>query len=255
MSAFYYFISLLIENVFFPPLEWQRLEIVLNLEKNHLHSKWFMINQLKLSFVNWATTNNLSPSLQRCYTFCLKSEETRSRGILSWLFSNPLQFLCTDLDHCVAGRYQTQLCTENLWPRNYRYSSLLKIAFLPLRAEFWHSSVCVLVNYFLMELKGSKLFITSYLLSTFAKSFFDKYWELEGQEFLSEWDKINFSSTHRKNIFLVEKIFSSEDIFWSVFVIFLQQDVGYLNSFLGTIAVSEEDANNPLKGPDFSPLS
>ena len=77
MSAFYYFISLLIENVFFPPLEWQRLEIVLNLEKNHLHSKWFMINQLKLSFVNWATTNNLSPSLQRCYTFCLKTEETQ----------------------------------------------------------------------------------------------------------------------------------------------------------------------------------
>ena len=109
---------------------------------------------------------------------------------------------------------------------------MLKIAFSPLRAEFWHSSVCVLVNYFLMELKGSKLFITSYLLSTFAKSFFDKYWELEGQEFLSEWDKINFSSTHRKNIFLVEKIFSSEDIFWSVFVIFLQQDVDYLNSFL-----------------------
>ena len=58
-----------------------------------------------------------------------------------------------------------------------------------------------------------------------------------------------------KNIFLVEKIFSCEDIFWSVFVIFLQQDVGYLNSFLGTIAVSEEDANNSLKGPDFSPLS
>ena len=109
------------------------------------------------------------------------------------------------LDHCVAGRYQTQLCTENLWPRNYKYFTLLKIAFSPLRAEFWHSSVCVLVNYFLMELKGSKLFITSYLLSTFAKSFFDKYWELEGQEFLSEWDKINFSSTHRKNIFLVEK--------------------------------------------------
>ena len=27
VSAFYYFISLLIENVFFPPLEWQRLEI------------------------------------------------------------------------------------------------------------------------------------------------------------------------------------------------------------------------------------
>ena len=34
VSAFYYFISLLIENVFFPPLEWQRLEIVLNREKN-----------------------------------------------------------------------------------------------------------------------------------------------------------------------------------------------------------------------------
>ena len=49
----------------------------------------------------------------------------RSRGILSWLFSNPLQFLCSDLDHCVAGRYQTQLCTENLWPRNYRYSTLI----------------------------------------------------------------------------------------------------------------------------------
>ena len=121
--------------------------------KNPLHSKWFMINQLQISFCE---------------------------------MTNPLQFLCTDLDHCVAGRYQTQLCTENLWPRNYRYSTLLKIAFSPLIAEFWHFSVCVLVNYFLMELKGSKLFITSYLLSTFAKSFFDKYWELEGQGFLSE---------------------------------------------------------------------
>ena len=56
---------------------------------------------------------------------------------------------------------------------------------------------------FLVELKGSKLFITSYLLSTFAKSFFDKYRELERQWFLSEWNKINFSSTHnRQNIFL-----------------------------------------------------
>ena len=39
VSAFYYFISLLIENVFFPPLEWQRLEIVLNLEKKSLALK------------------------------------------------------------------------------------------------------------------------------------------------------------------------------------------------------------------------
>ena len=52
-----------------------------------------------------------------------------------------------------------------------------------------------------------------------------------------------------------DKIFSSGDVFLSVFVIFYQQDVGYLNSCLGTIAVSEEDANNSLKGPDFSPLS
>ena len=29
--------------------------------KKHSHSKWFMINQLEMSFVNWVTTNNLSP--------------------------------------------------------------------------------------------------------------------------------------------------------------------------------------------------
>ena len=95
-----------------------------------------------------------------------------------------------------------------------------------------------------MELKGSKLFITLYLLSTFAKSFFDKYWELEGQIFLSEWDKIKFSSTHnrKKNIFLWGH-------FWSDFVTFLQQDVGNLIGFLGTIAVSEEEANNCFEKP------
>ena len=61
--------------------------------KNPLHSKWFMINQLKISFCE---------------------------------MTNPLQFLCTDLDHCVAGRYQTQLCTENLWPRNHRYCYIVE---------------------------------------------------------------------------------------------------------------------------------
>ena len=33
LTAFYYSISLLIENALFPPLEWQELEIVLNREK------------------------------------------------------------------------------------------------------------------------------------------------------------------------------------------------------------------------------
>ena len=32
VSAFYYFISLLIEDALIPPLKWQRLEIVLNRE-------------------------------------------------------------------------------------------------------------------------------------------------------------------------------------------------------------------------------
>ena len=54
---------------------------------------------------------------------------------------------------------------------------------------------------------------------------------------------------------MIDKIFSSGDNFWSVFVTFMQQDVGYLNGFLGTISISEEDANNTLKNPDLSPLS
>ena len=46
-------------------------------------------------------------------------------------------------------------------------ATLLKIAFLLLRAPYWLFCFCVLVNYFVMELKGSKLFITSYLSCTF----------------------------------------------------------------------------------------
>ena len=50
VSAFYYFISLLIENVFFPPLEWQRLEIVLNLEKKSLALKMIYDQPTQIEF-------------------------------------------------------------------------------------------------------------------------------------------------------------------------------------------------------------
>ena len=50
LSAFYYFISLLIENVFFPPLEWQRLEIVLNLEKKSLALKMIYDQPTQIEF-------------------------------------------------------------------------------------------------------------------------------------------------------------------------------------------------------------
>ena len=55
-----------------------------------------------------------------------QTEKLRSHGIFSWLFSNPLQFLCTDLDHCEADRCQTQLCIENLWPRDHRYCYIVE---------------------------------------------------------------------------------------------------------------------------------
>ena len=52
LSAFYYFISLLvlIEDVFFPPLEWQRLGIVLNLEKKSLALKMIYDQPTQIEF-------------------------------------------------------------------------------------------------------------------------------------------------------------------------------------------------------------
>ena len=44
---------------------------------------------------------------------------------------------------------------------------------------------------------------------------------------------------------IIDKIFSSGDNFWSAFVTFMQQDVGYSNGFLRIIS---------LKSSDFSPF-
>ena len=251
MSAFYYFISLLIENVFFPPLEWQRLEIVLNREKNHLHSKWFMINQLKMSFVNWATTNNLSPSLQRCYTFCLKTEETQEEP--------GYPFLVIFQSFAISVHWPWSLCSWQISnTADYRKPLTKKsqMYYIVENSVFaFESRILAFFRLCFGELlfDGTKRFqIVHHIV--FVEHFCQKFlWQVLRTRgtgrFWGNGTKL-ISVPH-----IIDKIFSSGDVFWSLFVIFLQQDVGYLNSFLGTIAVSEEDANNSLKGPDFSPLS